>query len=942
MHPHLTSRSATFSQAGPPEGPAPSRDSSNPQEIANTSQTTDTSLVARHRRITHLNQKMLRCLYAREAIEDRSLLEHMLRRHTEFKTIPELIQLSDRDIGTVVQGMPRQQRRMGFQLPRPLQIRLLKDVTLAKQLIINWPWLFAYLPAELKTVDTMTTLMGRMTPTHKEYLLRYMDEDSPQLCRALESTEQRIKRDPEALHTLDAASITPRIRQVAVSTNASLLPLFESIDEQEYQTLCELALDKTGLALGFMKMDCRTEARTDRALAHRQPPAISAIPEAIRTPERLTKSLEKTCRAQFLFGQRQRWAFFEAHPPLMNILKKQDDWLNKIPYSERSEALCCEYMVRFPQGLKYVPSAIRNRHPEWLTAPWRPDIYQSLDKQFQIPVPSLLDESQLRALVNSCSILLAQVPKHLRRHMPAWALALSPLAEQQTYLSARHQSLVLSNGGTEGLATAFEAPPFWIDPAALLDPMQTAHCSRRAAWLPDQVRKKLLFCHHFQPRHQHAGWELRRHMDEHTQMLKEQLLNQEVPLWTPGADAAWQHRGGRTLVQEEGGRCVHMKFQRRREPLATFAAEQAVQNFARKLSQFTWKSEIPIPEGFHLVPLEALPVPATAFPDALEVHCYSGQRHALAFRFTTRDSRYDGLAWQLDEQGSSDQAEQGLLNAFHDLGLWSSLGAVHTSTIGLYHGIDENGERPELLLLGLFHSNACYPGALRFWSTKATEASDWGWSGLRDLGDLELYPFITSYVESADVQWTLPGYGQRASFVNALAQNIMAGVLHYARLHRAQASYHYSNTTQVAKLACFLEKGCDALLAGLLGTGSRLQQLFEESCKGAGEIYPQWLRRTAEEIIYWTAAQHPDKDCLARHLVEQGRPSETLYPDHPYWSRRYNEHFVSEEGEHLGANTNKLPLFYLIRGLYLLVAGVADRLSPAEHPDTTQKAVVPA
>ena len=43
-------------------------------------------------------------------------------------------------------------------------------------------------------------------------------------------------------------------------------------------------------------------------------------------------------------------------------------------------------------------------------------------------------------------------------------------------------------------------------------------------------------------------------------------------------------------------------------------------------------------------------------------------------------------------------------------------------------------------------------------------------------------------------------------------------------------------------------------------------------------------------------------------------------------------HFTEEAGENLGANNGKLPLFYLVRGLYMMAATVADRLGVPDGP----------
>ena len=516
-----------------------------------------------------------------------------------------------------------------------------------------------------------------------------------------------------------------------------------------------------------------------------------------------------------------------------------------------------------------------------------------------------------------------------------WALVVEGFWDA---LPSGYKEKIWHNGGTEGLGPAFAVPDFDLEPEALLDPVQEHHCTLRAARLPAQVKKKLMFCGHFQPRHQALGQALCGSMLAGKQALERAVAAGNLPVWSGDdrADAPWRPSGGRTLVRtarEDG--VVHMKFWRQGEALATFAAEQAVQAFARDQGALGWKSEIPRPGGIVRVPIGEMPVAPEAFPDKLQVLGKKGRRHCLAFCFTTRDHSYGAQALRPDEDGKDcSKAREGLLRAFHDLGLWSSLGAVHTSTIKLYHHFHTAQDvRPELLLGNLFQPDMCYPGTVHLWNTVAIEQSDWGLSGLRDLGDLEFYPCITTYVESVDASWVLEGYGQRASFVNAMAHNILGGLLHYMCAHRQLPDYHYKNSEQVGQLAGFVQEACNLYLGSLLGDGTRLETLIP------ADVYPQWLSRTAQEMIYWSARQTlepaPEQDGFAQHINRDGRPCPLLYPGHPRLeSVRYGvtADFTEAAGESLGTENGKLPLFYLMRGLYMMAAGVADRLTGTAVP----------
>ena len=92
-------------------------------------------------------------------------------------------------------------------------------------------------------------------------------------------------------------------------------------------------------------------------------------------------------------------------------------------------------------------------------------------------------------------------------------------------------------------------------------------------------------------------------------------------------------------------------------------------------------------------------------------------------------------------------------------------------------------------------------------------------------------------------------------------------------------------------------------------------------------------------MIYWTARQTltpvEGKEGFAQHFNQDGRPSAELYPGHPRLETvHYGPgcHFTEEAGENLGANNGKLPLFYLVRGFYMMAARVADQLGIPDGP----------
>ena len=877
-------------------------------------QLTGPTLAERHAAMARLDRRVLEVIYGGARVTDCELLDHMAHRHILFDHHPDLIQLDPQTLLEHVSASEgaRARRLLGM-LPDDIGRQLASVPCIAHKIFRERPSLFDAVPEQMKTPQVLAPVLASLTGQKRLELLAAIVADSPAMWALLEPIEEAIKRHACLACHDRAEELDPELRQLAVVSDYNTLSLFAGLDSSEYSQLCDLALKQSGQALAWIHPEDRTESRVDRALAQDLRPGLETIPERLYSQDRLRRALEATTRSRLSCAFLDRWQLWDT-------LQTRSDWLYWLPENERSEALCQESVRRFPAALGAIPAGILDRHPEWLSGRLESCVYLPLYKQRRVPGcygPG--QDSAGRALTG------ADIDSQ------PWALVLQPWHDQLQGLPVPLKQAIVDNGGTGGLADLLQAPPFLLEPEALLDWVQGHHCSRRAALLPDQVCKALLCSPPFALPRKAMGQMLIGQIDAHIDQLAVQILEGSLPLWQPVAGAGdWTVRGGRTLVREENGRCVHLKFQRQGESLAEFGAEEAVQRFAwRHHKRLGFKSEIPRPEAVVFVPRELLPEEAGDFSDALQPHDGQGRPGYLAFHFTTGDHSYDTLAWQPDTpQGGDSRARDGLLRALHDIGVWSSMGAVHTSTIRLYHEFRNDCDRPELLLTGLFRPGVGYPGKLHMWNTRATDSSDWGWSGLRDLGDMEFYPFITSYVQANDAGWTVPDYGQRASFVNAVAQNILASLLHIMRLYRAtDPHYHYRNREAVDCLGQFMEDGCNAVLTGLLGDGTRLQDFFPERTADGGEVYSQWRERAATEMIYWTARQTPDGDCFARHFQEGGCPSPELYPGHPRQDLRYPKDFVQDGGEKLGAINNKLPLFFLVRGLYMLAKGVADRLA---------------
>ncbi|MCY4473191.1 MAG: hypothetical protein OXC07_10325, partial [Kistimonas sp.] len=824
-----------------------------------------------------LNQRLLGHLCTDTPVDDLDLVLYMISRHVPLQDKAAMVQISPETLSTsLLHDKPQLISFLFGSLPYELRDKLMATPALATRLIRDLPYSFSSAPKEVRTQAVLAPLLEDMQKGKRDLLLQWIANVDLDLALSLAPPQDVIKWRPRSL-----ARILPKLTgqdrievcAAAVQRHVDLLQLVKGmVDECDYQKLCDLALTVSGTALQYMDDSDRTADRVDKAVAHRQAPHIGAIPKPLLNETRLRLALENSSGNSVTWRRGTPASAVFIQWNLWDTLTQQEKWLNYLPDHERTEALCCQYVAQNPARADCgaIPWFIREQHPQWRDALCEPSLYLPLD--IRLGKPSYrVHAARMTALLDDTSSNVRRRPQpQPEDHTQPWALLLAGCQDQ---LPQSYKQRIWLNGGTAGLGEVFNAPPFRIAPQALLDPIQQMHCTNRAAWLPGQVARKLMFCDHFQPRNAALGLQLHQQMLSEAKALQRAITQGQLDVITP--TGTWKLRGGRTLVRTEEDGCLHMKFQRQGESLDSFAAERAVQNFANKHKDLGWHSEIPRSGGIQLVRLDALPVNRHQFPDTLKIYHLQGIAYALAFSFTTEDDSYDTLAWKPDTQGGFEQASQGLLRAFHDLGVWSSLGAVHTSTICLYHHFYESeASRPQLLLSEFFRPGEGYPGTLHLWNTQATAQSDWGWSGLRDLGDLEFYLFLHIYVASCDAEFMIPDYGQRASFVNAVAQNILGGLLHYMRLHRAcDPDYHYKKTQSVADLAHFIEQSCNTFLEGLLGEKVPLEQLFEETQQGLAEAYPEWLRRTAEEIIYWSARQDNNSDCLAEHLSKEGRPS---------------------------------------------------------------------
>ncbi|WP_257285465.1 hypothetical protein [Endozoicomonas sp. SESOKO1] len=397
--------------------------------------------------------------------------------------------------------------------------------------------------------------------------------------------------------------------------------------------------------------------------------------------------------------------------------------------------------------------------------------------------------------------------------------------------------------------------------------------------------------------------------------------------------------GGRTLAVGNGKRVDYYKFQRLGESVATLAQEGIMHQFIARALNNRFKSELPRFGQYLIILAKDLPGSVRGFTDRLQMITMNGERAFRVYHF--KATKNYGKYAHTPDGTSTPYAlpERGLLNAIHDIGVLNgSVGVMPTSTIPVFH---DTGRRWVFLspLLG----NSEYfafplPGTFENWMN-AIERPDFGWDGLRDWGDVEFYGSMSSGLSARDSKTSgyTPEVMQRLSFANAICENLLAAVLLRSRLRRDSPDYHYQNQQAVEATEDFIEQLLNEYLSGLSAREKewpprpRLQEFMGLD----QETYHSWLKRTAREILYWTAVQPYEAadhcawatvvECYSEHINNTGNLDTTLYPVlRPFdLHRKFPYDFASINGQlNLGADSAVFPLVALVKGFTLLAAKI--------------------
>ncbi|WOG26503.1 hypothetical protein [Endozoicomonas sp. 8E] len=261
----------------------------------------------------------------------------------------------------------------------------------------------------------------------------------------------------------------------------------------------------------------------------------------------------------------------------------------------------------------------------------------------------------------------------------------------------------------------------------------------------------------------------------------------------------------------------------------------------------------------YLVVLEKdLPESTRGFTDRLKASFVNGQCDFKVYHFKASE-HYSKYAHTPDETDTPyAAAEQGLLKGIHDIGVLNGqFGIMPTSTIPAFHATGRRWVFLSPLLGNSDYYALPLPGDFKGW-LEAIERPDFGRDGLRDWGDVEFYGSMKSGLGSKDSKtWGYtPEVIQRLSFANAICENLLAAVLLRSRLRRNSPDYHYHNQQALKETENFIEQLLNEYLSGFFGKEKELKpkSRLQELMRLDDSKYRSWLTRTAQEILYWTAA----------------------------------------------------------------------------------------
>ena len=420
--------------------------------------------------------------------------------------------------------------------------------------------------------------------------------------------------------------------------------------------------------------------------------------------------------------------------------------------------------------------------------------------------------------------------------------------------------------------------------------------------------------------------------------------------------------GGRTIRIDEGDTVLCYKFQKENEALHTLVREGLIHQYRTehhdsRLAQMI--SELPYDPAFLELDEQNWPADWRQWPDPPCIQTRPDQsRYINVYRYRAAASYHRYAHEKADNDVDPYRTpESGIVDACYDMGLMAGMGLALTSMLPAFHDTDSEREWAALHSLLGYTPAAALPGTFGAWNSVATQYPDISHGGIRDIGDYEPYGAIDSVQTRKDlskyVQPTVVRH--KLTLANTLCENVLAAVLVRSRLRQPSPDYHIDNATAVRDTMSFIETACRQFVIGMTGQ-SNSSDLLPALMQRTHDDFQIWLKRAAQEMVYWTAAQpayeSPDQPafsatdsqwdhsrCYAMHLRHTGQLCTTLYPSQARKAtKKYPEDFHNRGGHlNLGANNTTFPLISLMQGLTTLAAGLLAGHPGAQAPGESEE-----
>ncbi|WP_133309447.1 hypothetical protein [Parashewanella spongiae] len=442
----------------------------------------------------------------------------------------------------------------------------------------------------------------------------------------------------------------------------------------------------------------------------------------------------------------------------------------------------------------------------------------------------------------------------------------------------------------------------------------------------------------FRPNSLDKGEEIESYIKANTQ---KPIELKELPTQFQGSDVLFA--GGRAIKTESEQQTHYLKIQRKGEPLEDFIREGLIYKYIEEHPELKQKikSQLPVHKATISIPYESLPTITKECSDELEIIEIEGQKYVHVFHYTASPN-YCAYAHKKNTASRDpyENGKEGLKRAVHDLGLLASLGLCLTSILPALH--TTKNLRRWLIFHGIFgfDNELAQTGVFDGWLASGTDKADMGYDGIRDIGDSVIFGELTDTFINEDLNPEAHSKEvlEKLIFANLIGEGLLTSQLLAARLLRDKPVYYYRNEEGVKEICEMIESCFSEFVSGYFLLSNKKERSLKEILGVSNEESDKWLRRSAIEILYWTAKQpdeeafldNPDKerpvdfekqDCYSAHL-ESMKLSEDLFPEQHQHDFRYPKDFMSLNHFTLGTRNSNFVLTSLVRGITKLSAGI--------------------